>query len=91
MKSRCYASYDGKMQNVATAAVIGLVTGISGGVIGYFIARLLVERQAIVEGPAGVLLVILPSGLAALSAGVGFFLALWWLWKAAGRKSTPAR
>jgi hypothetical protein len=79
------------MQNVATAAAIGLVTGISGGVIGYFIARLLVERLAIVDGPAGVLVVILPSGLTALSAGVGFFLALWRLWKAAGRKSTPAR
>jgi hypothetical protein len=81
VKSGFCASYDGKMQNVATAAAIGLVTGISGGVIGYFIARLLVERLAIVEGPAGVLLVILPPGLAALSAGVGFFLALWRLWK----------
>jgi hypothetical protein len=63
------------MQNVATAAAIGLIAGISGGVIGYFIARLLVERLAIVEAPAGVLLVILPSGLTALSAGLGFFLA----------------
>jgi len=77
---------------VARAAAIGLITGISGGLIGYVIARLLVERLAIVEGPpAGVLLVILPTGLTALSAGVGFFLALWRLWKAAPRKGTPAR
>jgi hypothetical protein len=80
------------MRSVGTAAAIGLGMGISGGVIGYFIARLLVERLAIVEGPpAGVLLVLLPSSLAVLCVFVGFVLSLWRLSKTAARKSTSAR
>jgi hypothetical protein len=45
------------MRTVGTAAAVGLATGIVGGVVGYFLVRLLVERLGIVEGPpAGVLL-----------------------------------
>jgi len=79
--------YDGKMRTVSTAAAIGLATGIFGGVFGYFLARLLLER-GIVEGPpAGVLVFLLPPSLAAGCAFVGFVLALLRLWMAA-RKST---
>jgi hypothetical protein len=49
------------MRTVGTAAAVGLATGIVGGVVGYFLVRLLVERLGIVEGPpAGVLLFTLP-------------------------------
>ena len=75
------------MRDVGTAAAIGLATGIFGGVFGYFLARLLLER-GIVEGPpAGVLVFLLPPSLAAGCAFVGFVLALLRLWMAA-RKST---
>jgi hypothetical protein len=87
VKWRFYASYDGTMRTVGTAAAIGLATGIFGGVFGYFLARLLLER-GIVEGPpAGVLVFLLPPSLAAGCAFVGFVLALLRLWMAA-RKST---
>jgi hypothetical protein len=56
------------MQNVATGRSHRIGNGHPGGVIGYFIARLLVERLAIVGGQQAFLLVILPSGLTALSA-----------------------
>ena len=79
--------YDGKMRTVATAAAVGLATGIFGGVFGYFLARLLLERGIVGGPPAGVLLFILPPFLAAGCAFVGFVLALLRLWMAA-RKST---
>jgi uncharacterized protein YacL len=61
------------MRTGGTAAAIGLATGIFGGVIGYLIARLLVERLGIVEGPpAGVLLELLPSSLTVGCAFLGF-------------------
>src|SRR6185312_718539 len=73
------------------AAAVGLVTGIFGGVIGFLVAKVLVERFAVAEGlPAGVLLVFLslvPSWLARLCH---FILAFWRLRKAT-RKSTRAR
>ena len=60
------------MRTVGTAAAVGLATGIVGGVVGYFLVRLLVERLGIGEGPpAGVLLFTLPP-----CAFVGFVVAL---------------
>lgn len=80
------------MRIVGTAAAVGLAAGIFGGVIGFFVARLLVEWLGVVEGPpAGVLLVLLPCSLTVACAFVGFVLAFWRLWKAAARKSAPAR
>lgn len=65
------------MRTVGTAAAVGLATGIVGGVVGYFLVRLLVERLGIVEGPpAGVLLFTLPPFLTAACAFVGFVAAL---------------
>jgi hypothetical protein len=65
------------MRTVGTAAAIGSATGLVGGVVGYFLVRLLVERLGVVEGPpAGVLLVTLPLFLTAVFAFVGFVVAL---------------
>lgn len=80
------------MRNVGTAAAIGLATGICGGVLGFFITRLLVERLGIVEGPpAGVLLVLLVSGLTVVCTFGGFVFAFLRLRKAAARTDTQAR
>jgi len=65
------------MRTVGTAAAVGLATGIVGGLVGYFLVRLLVERLGTVEGaPAGVLLFTLPPFLTAVCAMVGFLLTL---------------
>jgi hypothetical protein len=73
------------MRTIGTAAAAGLATGIVGGVVGYFLVRLLVERLGIVEGPpAGVLLFTLPPVLTAVCAFVGFVVALLRL-----RRKTP--
>ena len=65
------------MRTIGTAAAVGLATGILGGVVGYFLVRLFVERLGFVEGPpAGVLLFTLPPFLSAVAAFVGFILAL---------------
>ena len=74
------------MREIGTAAAIGLATGISGGVVGFFVVRLLVERFALVEGPpAAVLLVLTVSILTVLCTFAGFIFAFWRLRKA-GRK-----
>jgi len=65
------------MPTVGTAAAVGFAAGIVGGVVGYFLVRLLVERLGIVGGPpAGVLLFALPPFLTAVCAFVGFVVAL---------------
>lgn len=51
---------------------IGFATGIVGGVVGYILARLLIERL----GVPGVLLFTLPPFLIAGCTFVGFVLAL---------------
>jgi H+/Cl- antiporter ClcA len=64
------------MRTVGTAAAIGFATGVVGGVVGYLLVRLLVERLDIVDGPpAGVLLFTLPAFLTAVCAFVGFVIA----------------
>jgi uncharacterized BrkB/YihY/UPF0761 family membrane protein len=75
------------MRDVGTAAAIGLVTGIFGGVIGFLVARVLVEHFALVEGPpAGVLVVLLISGCTVACTFVGFILAFWRLRNASRKK-----
>jgi hypothetical protein len=77
------------MRIIGTAAVIGLLTGFFGGVIGFFVAKPLVERFFVAETPAeGVLLVLLPSSLAVCCMFLGFVLSFWRLWKTRARKST---
>jgi len=78
----CYATTDGAMRTVGTAAAVGMATGIVAGIVGYFLVRFLLERL----GPAGgVLIFTLPPFLTAVCAFVGFVLAFLWL----RRKATP--
>ena len=74
------------MRDVGTAAVIGLATGVFGGVIGFLIAGLLAERFVNAEGqPGGTLFVVLISVLTVLCTFVGFIVAFWRLRKAGGK------
>jgi hypothetical protein len=67
---------------------IGLLTGFFGGVIGFFVTKLLVERFFVAETPAGgVLLVLLPSSLGVCCLFLGVVLSFWRLWKTRARKS----